>query len=69
MYDNICLMVRKINYFIYFIILFIYLKNNLGVPVSSWGTLEYNWVGLTKYRGEGGSHEHEPIGRYAPVVI
>jgi hypothetical protein len=21
--------------------------NNLGVPVSSWGTLEYNRVGLT----------------------
>jgi hypothetical protein len=24
--------------------------NNLGVPVSSWGTLEYNRVGLTVYR-------------------
>jgi hypothetical protein len=23
--------------------------NNLGVPVSSWGTLEYNRVGLTIY--------------------
>jgi hypothetical protein len=29
--------------------------NNLGVPVSSWGTLEYNRVGLTVYTcpGEG----------------
>jgi hypothetical protein len=24
-------------------------QNNLGVPVSSWGTLEYNRVGLTMY--------------------
>jgi hypothetical protein len=24
-------------------------QNNLGVPVSSWGTLEYNRVGLTLY--------------------
>jgi hypothetical protein len=26
--------------------------NNLGVPVSSWGTLEYNRVGLTVYLAE-----------------